>query len=146
MSRFLSVLLLLLSLSHWPLSLSLFRSLFFLSHLGVGVLLQARIENGVGDLCHRVGGELREECCGERTRKMSVAIVFSLLRERSISSDDVFSFSLFSPSLSDPINLLPYLVGELIRVPLVDRLGGEEEGVFVSHLLFLIKLEKGAGE
>jgi hypothetical protein len=31
-------------------------------------------------------------------------------------------------------------------VPLVDRLGGEEEGVFVSHLLFLIKLEKGAGE
>ena len=77
---------------------------------------------------------------------MSVAIVFSLLRERSISSDDVFSFSLLSPSLSDPINVLPYLVGELVRVPLVDRLGGEEEGVFVSHLLFLIKLEKGAGE
>ena len=51
----------------------------------------------------------------------------------------------FLPSFSLQSLSTPYLVGELVRVALVDRLGGEEEGVFVSHLKCFRFFGRGKG-
>ena len=117
------------------------------SHLGVGVLGEARVEDGIGDLrCGRRGVGARSERVrnGRWMRRMCVVVAVSGRELRSprfpseAGSAEKNSFAVCrgdGGGRPETGRRGAYLVRELVGVTLVDRLGGEEEGgtVLGSH-------------